>query len=269
MPTRCPSCGTYNSLGAINCTKCQNSLEHISLEAHKSLKDLRAFGIIFLITSIISVAEFGLNLAGTTFFGTGLGLRLTSILSGLTTSLSSSNLTVFLLIIEVVSVVFLFVECISFIYLRSSFTKLRKFDFNFSTPATGTNLLIVGIIMALVGIGVVLAFLFPLIGSLGLTTAIPTALPLATLGLIALGGLVGTIGALLVLIGYIIGVLLGLHRLSSKFEESYFDYALVLIIVSLFFTPLGLIAAALVIWGTRRSGQRLKDADLEAMMASP
>ena len=49
---------------------------------------------------------------------------------------------------------------------------------------------------------------------------------------------------------------------NRKFEESYFDFALVLIIVALLFTPLELIAAILIIMGTRKSRQRIEDGSL-------
>ncbi len=269
MPTRCPSCATYNLLGASKCSKCQFSLEHISLIEKKSLKDLRLFSIIFLITAVISTLDFVINVLATTLYGASLNYGLTAVFTGLTTSFSTSNLTVFVLVFEAILVAILFVQCLSFIYLRSSFTKLREFDFNFSTPATGTSLLIVGIILAIIGFGAVLAFLFPLIGSLGPSPTSQTTLPIAALGAVALGGFVGIIGGLLLVIGYVIGVLLGLHKLSRKFEESYFDYALVLILVSLVFTPAELIAAILIIMGTRKSNQRIEDGSLDAFMASP
>lgn len=269
MPTRCPSCGTHNLRGAIKCSGCQFSFEHISQEEMKSLKNLHVFAIIFLITAVISALDFTINVLATTLYGASFNYGLTAVFSGLTTSFSSSNLTIFVLLFEAILVAILFVQCLSFIYLRSSFIKLREFDFNFSTPTTGTTLLIVGVILAIIGFGVLLAFLIPLLGSLGPTPSSQATLPLAALGAVALGGFVGIIGGLLLVIGYIIGLLLGLHRLARKFEESYFDFALVMIIVALLFTPLELIAAILIIMGTRKSRQRIEDGSLDALMASP
>lgn len=270
MPRRCPYCGTENRLSAENCSKCQNSLEHISQEEHKSLKDLRVFSIVFLITSLISTGEFAYNVASTSILGNPYGFGLTSIFTTIATPFSTTGLTTFFLIVEIFFVVILFVYCVSFIYLRASFSKLRKFDFSFSTPTTGTTLLIIGIILALIGFGLILAYIFPLLNSLsGTTPANPTAIPTAALGFVILGGFGAGIGALLLLIGYIIGVLLGLHRLALKFEDSYFDYGLVLIIVSLFFSPIGLIAAVLIFLGVKRSKQRLDNAKIEEMMAPP
>jgi hypothetical protein len=269
MPRRCPNCGTYNSLGAQNCSRCQNSLEHIAHEEEKSLKDLKIFGIIFLVTAIVSISEYLYNLVSNPILGAGLGTGLASFFTGFSSSLSLSNISIYLLVVEILAVVILFIEAVSFIYLRSSFTKLRKFDFSFSTPATGMTLLVVGIIMAIIGLGVILAFIFPLLGSLSTTTTTPTTASLTALAAIVLGGLIGGIGGLLLLIGYIIGVLLGLHRLSTKFEESFFDYALVLIIVSLLFTPLLLVAAIFILMGIKRSNDRIKDTALEELMAAP
>ncbi len=266
MPRRCPNCGTYNSLGSETCSKCQNSLEHIAQEEEKSLKDLRVFGIIFLITAIASTGEYIYNIVATTISGAGVGPGLTSLLSGVTSSLSLSSITTYLFVVEILAVIILFIEAISFVYLRSSFNKLRKFDYSFSTPSTGTTLLVIGIIMTIVGFGLILAFIFPLLGA---ATTSPSTFPLSILGAILLGAIVGGIGGLLLFIGFIIGVLLGLHRLSKKFEESYFDYALVLIIVSILFTPLFLLAAIFILLGIKRSGNRIKDAALEQLMSTP
>lgn len=268
MPTRCPYCGTYNKLNASGCSRCSKSLDHITGEEHKSLRDVRAFGIIFLITMLISVGDFVLNLLTTSTTGLGYNPGFTSVFNGIGAALTASDFTDLFLVFEIVVVVMLFVQCISFIYLRSSFVKLGKFDVSFSTPSTGTGLLIAGIILSIIGLGAVIAFLFPLSGSIS-SNATPTAFSLASFGAIALGGLTGGVGVLLLFIGYIIGVLLGLHRLSTKFEETYYDYALVLIVVSLFFTPLGLIAAILILIGTRRSAGRLKGSNLGEMMAPP
>lgn len=265
MPRRCPNCGTYNGLGSVNCTRCQNSLEHVFQEEEKSLKDLRIYGIIFLITAIGLTLEFGVNIASSSYLGGGFGLGMTSFLSGLI----FSNLSVLFLAVEAFSVIILFVEAISFVYLRSSFNNLKKYDYSFSTPATGMTLLVIGIIMAIIGLGAALALLFPLLGSSGNTPVTPTTIPLATFGIIALSALVGLIGGILLFIGYIMGVLLGLHRLSIRFEESYFDYTIILIIVSLLFTPISLIAAILVLLGIRKSKQRINDAGLEELMAIP
>lgn len=269
MPRRCPICGSYNSLGAIKCKQCQNSIEFISQEDQRSLKDIRGFGIIFLITAIVAVSEFALSSVNSSVPGSGLGFWLASILNGLSYTNLTTGLTTTLLILEAVSVLALFVECVSFIYLRSSFIKLKKFDYNFSTPLTGTTLLIVGIVMAIIGLGTVLAFIFPLLNTIGNPNATPSNFPVASLGAILFGGFFGGIGLLLLVIGYIMGVLLGLHRLATKFEESFFDYALVLVIISVLFSPAGLIAAILVLLGVGRSQQRIKDSALEELMSTP
>ena len=251
MARICPNCGTRNKMGNNQCPKCGNSLLSVIDSELIALKDMRVYSIIVLVFAIFGTLSFALNILNSGSIASGglfafLGL-------GVSGSLGTTITTIFIFL-EVVIIASLFFQIVSYIYLRSCFSKLRPTDFNFSSPKTGTTLLIIGLVLAMVGIAVLLALVIPLIASSpgSITTQTPFAL-----AVFALAGFVVVIGGILTLIGYIMGVLLGTHRMATKFEEPMFDIGWILLIVSLFFSPLALAAGILFLQGANTTRRRL------------
>lgn len=251
MSRTCPNCATVNKMGTIECPKCGNSLLPIIDREVSSLSDLRVFSIILLLFGILNTAVYVLNVVDTGSYLSGGFLSMLG-LNG--TNLNSSNLTTLFLLVEVGFVVTLFLEILSYVYLRAGFSKLAENDYNYETPKTGVTLLIAGGILVMVGLSVILALLGPLI------LAAQTGNVTSNLGLIALlgaSGIIAIIGGLIFLVGYILGVLLGFRRTAGKFEEPLFDIGWILLLISIFFSPLSLVSAVLFLMATSTTRQRL------------
>lgn len=239
MARRCPNCGTENLLESRTCEKCGSSFEETLNREILAIKDVKVYSLLVLIMAFVSTAQYILNLLGNEPL-TSSGFL--SLFSGLNVANATGQITVLFFLAEIVIIATLVVQILGIIYLRAGFQKLVKGDYDFSTPATGSSLLIVGLILGMIGVVVVIALIIPFIGSLSQGS---TPIFTGALGGVIAGGLLAALGGLLILIGYIIGVLLGLHRLASKFEEPLFDYGWVLLLISLFFTPLSIVAGYL------------------------
>ncbi len=259
MARICPNCGTRNKMGNIKCPKCENSLLPVIDSEITALKDMRVYSIIVLVFAAFGTLSFALNIINTGSIASGGLFSLFGL--GLSGPISSTITTLFILL-EVVIIVSLFFQIVSYIYLRSCFSKLRPADYNFSSPKTGTTLLIIGLTLAMVGLAVLLALIFPLISANpgNITTQTPYVL-----AIFALAGFVVIIGGILTLIGYIMGVLIGTHRMATKFEEPMFDIGWILLLVSLFFSPLALASGILFLQGTITTRKRLMEVKSGAM----
>lgn len=252
MVRRCPSCGTVNSLEARACEKCGNSFEEQVEKEILAVKDIRVYSLFVLIMSLVSTAQYVLSIVDN---GSYTSSGLFSMFSGLNAQGFANQLTVIAVVLEFVAVLSILLQIISIIYLRAGFRKIVKGDYEFSTPITGTTLLIVGLILGMIGIVIVLALIVPFLATISQGS---TPVFNGSLGGILAGGLLAALGGLLILIGYILGVLLGLHRLASRFEQPYFDYGWILLIISLFFSPLSIVAGFLLYKGSTSTAEMLK-----------
>lgn len=262
MARRCPSCGAYSRMGNTVCSKCGSSLAPTIEMELSSMRDFRFFAIVVLIFGAIETSSFVLNIL---HFGPLSAVGILSLFSTLSAQNIQSSLTMAFLILEIISVATILVQTISIVYLRASFSKLAKGDYDFSSPKTGTALLIIGLILAMIGVAIILALIVPLISTLQQNS---TAFPTGLLGGIAAAGFMSIIGGVLMLVGFIMGVFMGIHRLAVKFEEPLLDYGWILLLVSLFFSPLGIVSGILFVEGEIITRRRLKEV-LSGVAAGP
>lgn len=251
MVRRCPSCGIENSLGRTSCERCNTSLIQVMDRETNALANVRIFAILVITVSAIGSVWYVLDIIG---YGPLRVFGFRSIFNNHTVQEVISGLSRILVFVEVFLVSLTVLQEVSMLYLRSSFVELMKGDFSFSTPRTGMNLLLGGLIGLAAGIAVLFAFTVPLLKTLQTN---PSAVPLNLYGGIALAGILTAIGGIIVLIGYIIGVFLGMHRFADRFEESLFDYSWITYLISIFFIPLGIVAGILALLGVRVTVKRI------------
>lgn len=252
MARRCPQCGTSSMMGTTVCPKCGNSLLPVIDEEISSLADMKVYSIIVLVFAVFDTISFVLNVIG---YGSFVGGGIFSFLNLTGTNITTSTVNSLLFVIEIILIVSMFFEIVSFIYLRACFSKLMGHDMEFSTPKTGVTLLIVGLILVMIGASVIIASLAPLLLS---SQSGSIANDPGLLLIFGMSAILAAIGGILLFIGYIMGALIGLHRIATKFEESLFDIGWIFLIISLFFAPLALVSGIVFVQGTRVSVQRLE-----------
>jgi hypothetical protein len=177
-----------------------------------------------------------------------------SSLIGVTTVNGSSTLTVsstalyFLILAGGAGLVLTIVEL--FLY-RSAFRALAPVDSEFSTPATLVLLLFIGLVLVIaIAVGLV-GILLQSIACAGAGNPITTScLNVGTL--LDLVGLL-VVAAIVALIGYI-GLLVGIWRLGTRYNESLFKVGAVL----MFFPVLNFIGVVLVLVGAHSALSRLR-----------
>lgn len=250
MARICPSCGTTSMMGTTLCPKCGNSLLPVIDNEISALNEMKVYAIIVLVFAVLGTTSYALDIINTGNYANSGFLTFL----GIANLGASSSITTLFVILEIVVVASIFFQIISFVYLRTCFSKLLRQDYMFSTPKTGVTILIIGLSLAMVGIAVILALLLPLVlTSQGGNLANNPDL----IVIVGLSALLAFIGGLLAFIGYIMGALLGIHRLATKFEESMFDWGWILLIISLFFSPLALVSGILFLQGTSVTKRRL------------
>lgn len=252
MDNRCPSCGTRNNAYATKCKKCDNPLDQLLRDQKSSITDIRAFSIVYFITSVIGTASFVYNYITTGKFSYGYFSSVPSI----NTAQAQAVLTSTLYPLEILAGLSAVITLVSIFFLRSGYGKLRRYDFDFSSPITGTTMIFVGLIMLVVGIIALLAFFIAIIPGLLQNPPVFSSTSIAQLGLVAI---VVLIGGILFIIGVILSILLGLHRLAGKFDEGMFEGAWVMYLISLIFQPIGIIAAIMSYAGSNRTIKRLDE----------
>ncbi len=247
----CPQCGTTSLMGTTECPNCKNSLLPLIENELAALKDMRIYSIIVLAFALLGTVSYILNI----FHAGGISSGIFALFGLGLAGAPPVTITTLFILLEAAIILSLFLQAVSFVYLRSCFSKLMPNDFHFSSPKTGTTILIIGLIMAMIGLAVILALIIPLAAtSSGNVSSQP-----GLLALLALSGFIVIIGGILVFIGYILGVLLGTHRMATKFEESLFDFGWILLLLSFLFSPLALIAGILFLQGTKTTKKRLTD----------
>lgn len=146
-----------------------------------------------------------------------------------------------------VSVILLIIELVLY---RNAFRTLAPLDSRFSTPGTLVLLLLIALVLVIV-VGVALiAVVFQAIACAGSGNPITTSCLHAgtILGLVA--GLV--IVAIVALVGFI-GLLIGIWRLGSRYDETLFKVGAILLI----FPVLNFIGVILILVGARSARSRL------------
>lgn len=252
MDNRCPNCGTRNNAYATKCSKCETSLEQVIRDQRSSLMDIRAFSIVYLITSVIGTVSFVYDYVTTGSFSYGYFSSVPTITPGQEQNVMTSSLYPLVILSGLSAAVTL----VSVYFLRSGYMKLRRYDYDFSSPITGTTMIFIGLIMLVIGIFALLSLIIAILPGLLQNPPVFSSTALAQLGLV---GILVLIGAILLLIGVILGILLGLHRIAGKFDEGMFEVSWIIYIISVFFQPLGIIASILSFVGSNRTISRLDD----------
>ncbi len=175
-----------------------------------ALSKIRLFGLIGLIGSMIGIAF---------TIGTSSLSYLSAILSPGTAAVTSAFGASIVLLVILVAVALQF---ISVIFGRAAFRSLAVVDGNFRMPLSLSFAMYIGLILLVVGFTLV-------IGEL-LTAPGTAALGAAEFAAIAVGGLI-LIGAIVALIIGEVGLLVGVWRFGSRYNEGLFKAAAILYII--------------------------------------
>ena len=140
------------------------------------------------------------------------------------------------------------VEAVGLYLYRSAFVTLAPVDRRFSTPGALALVAIVGLVLAVLGVCLLLIALYHAVQCAGSGNPVTQACLFtgtfwASLALLAVGGIVAVVG--------LIGVLLGIWRLGTRYRQSLFKVGAVLLI----FPYLNLVGAILI-WAGARSAHR-------------
>ena len=175
-----------------------------------ALSKIRLFGLIGLIGSIIGIT-FTIGTSSLNYFS--------AILSPGTAVVTNAIGASLVLVVILVAVALQFV---SIVFGRAAFRSLAGVDGNFRMPLSLSYAMYIGLILLVAGFALV-------IGAL-LTTTSTTALGTAEFAAIALGGFV-LIGAIVALIIGEVGLLVGVWRFGSRYNEGLFKAAAILYII--------------------------------------
>ncbi len=247
MLRKCPTCGSEVDASASVCPVCGLEMSMPASDSQISgILFIRRFAIISVISGIIGIA--------TTVSGYGFSSIIPVSGSSVSTSVSgfinSPEFAYFLLLIAAITVV----AMISYYMLYRGFSVLSKSSTRFASPRTGSLLLMAGfalVILPAVAIILMVPNLLSGISASSISGSLLTKLLLASSVLL--------LGVVLLLIGIIMGIIMGMHRLASTFNTGMFDAAMILYLISFIFSPIILIAAVLVLAGCNESLRKLKN----------
>jgi hypothetical protein len=139
------------------------------------------------------------------------------------------------------------------VLLRAAFHGLAPADRTFSSPASLAVVALIGVVLALSGLGLFLKALYDAVACAG--TGVPITTSCLTTGTFWGGVALLGIGALLAFIGYI-GVLLGIWRLGTRYGDSKFKVGAILLI----FPYINLVGGALILVAARAARAKVEGA---------
>jgi uncharacterized membrane protein len=188
------------------------------------------------------VALVGVVISWVSLFGSNLGsfFMVTTVNSSTSVSLSLTALYFFV----AVAGAGLVLTIVELLFYRSAFRTLAPIDSRFSSPATFVLVLLIAVVLiVLIGAGLLLA-IYQAVQCAGsgnplTTSCVDTGTLLGLVALFAVAGIVA-------LIGYI-GLMLGIWRLGTRYDETTFKVGAILIIIPL----LNLIGVILILVGAR------------------
>ena len=227
-----PLGATYSMFGAPNPAS-------LSLD-RSALSSVQWAAVLALVGAFVSVV---------TLFAGNVG----SLVTVTTTASGSSSLSLSaaaLYFLAVTAGVGLVLTVLELILYRSAFRALAPIDDRFSTPATLVLLLFIAVILIVVIGAAVIGVALQAIACAGAGNPI-TSSCLSVGTLLDLVGLLAVV-AIVALIGYI-GLLIGIWRLGSRYNESLFKVGAILLI----FPVLNFIGAILILVGARAALSRL------------
>lgn len=143
-------------------------------------------------------------------------------------------------------------QLLVFVKLRHAFVRLRDVDDEFRGPSTFAIVAMVGLILIIPAIAALLSEIGSAIGCINSTpmgaNPPPCVDPVTLLGLL---GIIG-IAAITLLIGYI-GVLIGIYRVGTRYDQTTIKVGAVLLIIPF----LNIIAGILILIGAREARRRI------------
>jgi len=134
------------------------------------------------------------------------------------------------------------VSILELLLVRGGFVELSAHDHRFTSPASLALVAVIGVVLASLGVGLLFDALYRAVACAGVGNPIPTGcLPggeeLAGFGLTG-------VGAIMAIVGYI-GVLIGIWRLGTRYDETVFKVGAILLI----FPLLNIVGAILLLVG--------------------
>jgi hypothetical protein len=251
MLRKCPTCGSEVDASASVCPVCGLEMSMpVSDGQISGILFIRRFAIISIISGIIgiitAVSGFG--------FSSIIPVSGGSVSTSVSAFINSSEFVYFLILIATITVVAMF----SYYMLYRGFNALSKSSVRFASPRTGSLLLMAGfamVILPAVAIILMVPNLLSGISASSLSGPFLTKLLLVSSVLL--------LGVVLLLIGIIMGVIIGMHRLALAFNTGMFDAAMIMYLISFIFTPIILIAAVLVLAGCNESLRKIKGGSIQ------
>ncbi|MGI0091101.1 MAG: DUF973 family protein [Nitrososphaerales archaeon] len=273
----CSSCGYRVDENAAYCTSCGNKILTQSpapppvpgppswvpyypagpsfgdADRH-ALNKLKIYAIIVLAALIVSFASFFRSSSLLPFFRLPTNITSTAATPS-TTPLTSQMFSGILLLLVIIFIISLIVEIAAILQLRFAFKGLAQVDSpHFGTPSTLTLVLLVclpilffGVVVELLGLETFLANFNPRQPPTATTISFPWTL-LAGSGAALFAG-IGT------LVGFIGGVTLGVWRMGSRYNETLFKVASILLIIPL----VQIVSPILMLIGVRATREKYTD----------
>lgn len=143
------------------------------------------------------------------------------------------------------------IDLATLVLLRESFRSLVPVDPRFSSPATFALVALFGSVIGLAGAGLLLAGLYQAVSCVGSGNPLTGACLFS--GLFVGGLVLAVVGGIAALVGFI-GILIGIWRLGTRYDESLFKVAAILLI----FPFLNIIGAILMLVAARSGRQRVE-----------
>lgn len=194
------------------------------------------------------VAILGTVLSFVSLFGTDAASVLTASDTGGTTSVTVSVAALYLLI--ALSLAGVALTILEVLLMRDAFQTLKPLDGRFSTPSSLALVLLIAIVLIILGALGIFAELLQAVACAGAGNPIPSTCinAGALLGLVALL----FVFAVVAIVGYV-GILVGIWRLGTRYDETTLKVGAILLIIPL----LNFVGAILVLVGARAALGRL------------
>lgn len=251
MLRKCPTCGSEVDSAATVCPVCGLEMEIPSSDSQVAgILSIRVFAAISIISGIVGLV--------TTFSGYGISsivpISGTSVPTSVSNFISSPSFAYFIALIIAITAVAL----ISYYMLYRGFDRLSRSSNRFRSPRTGSLLLMAGFAMVIIP-AIVIITLVPNLLS-GVST---NSLPGSLITRLLIASSILLVGVVILLIGIIMGIIMGMHRLASVFNTGMFDAAMILYLISFIFTPVIIVAAILALAGCNEVLRKLRNGSLQ------
>ena len=226
----CPNCGTQVDQNLLYCPNCGKMLlapvgqtgtqntPSVSLmpEEKVALSNIQWFALLSIANAVIGFASYALFLPGEM-----------SLIGAQSTSNISTVFQTFIQNVIILGTVGAVLMAISYFFLLLGFRSLRSVAIEFTTPSRLTIVALVSISALLLSLFALIASLVPILQSAVNGAALPSG-SLANFGLLALVLFIFGIAGLVGIIG---GVVLGIWRTGSRFDNSLLKAGAIFLII--------------------------------------